>query len=249
MATTQDLQAILKERFAELPPPVQKAIMSEDVQKHLRELAATNKLHLDQWEKLENEVMMTLFGVNPFDELQANIKKEVGVSDEVARTLTADISRVVFEPIRQELERQLEHPEAKAKEASDVEAARTHMLAGNETKDNSQYAQDIGQKTDVHAETPSPSSTAPASTQPPLPQVKPAGEITRNDEAIGGTSIEIAKPPTSAPPTPPAVQPATPPPPPPTEKAVRAPLSSTYQAGEPSTTRKNVHDDPYREAP
>ncbi len=113
MADKPDIQATLKERFAQLPKVVQDAITSADVRKRMRELADTHKLHLDQWETLENEVMMTLFGVIPVDELQANIQKQVGVPEEIAKALAADISKIVFEPIRAELERELEQPAAK----------------------------------------------------------------------------------------------------------------------------------------
>lgn len=124
----EELEKSLQERFELLPKVVQDAISSADVEKHLRELADTHKLHLDQWQSLENEVMLALFGFQPIKELQTNIKKVVGVTDEIAAALAADISRVVFEPIRQELERTLEHPEAKAKEVSGVETTRSQIL-------------------------------------------------------------------------------------------------------------------------
>lgn len=133
MSQQTDTQAVLKERFAELPKVVQNAITSADVRKRMRELADTHKLHLDQWETLENEVMMTLFGILPVDELRANIQKQVGVSTEIAEELTENISKIVFEPIREQLERELAHPEAKAAEVSGVEAARTQIL-GSEDK-------------------------------------------------------------------------------------------------------------------
>ena len=44
-----------------------------------------------------------------------------------------------------------------------------------------------------------------------------------------------------------AVVPGTPPPPPPDTKAVRAPMSESYTAQNPSTQRKVVEGDPYRE--
>ena len=173
MADKSDTQAILEKRFAELPKVVQNAITSTDVRKGMRALADTHKLHLDQWETLENEVMMTLFGVFPIDELQANIQKEVEVPEEIAKALTENISKIVFEPIRAELERELAQPSAQAAEAA----------------------------------------AAPAT------------------------------------PAAPAVLPATPPAEPPTAKIIRAPVSESYKAGEASTIRKSVHDDPYREPP
>ena len=124
----EKVQAQLKEVFDSLPKPIQKAITSADVQKQLRELANTQKLHLDQWETMEDEVLMTLFGLKPIADLEKNIQNEVGVSHEVAAALAAGVSKVVFEPIRQELERELEHPDAKAKEESGVEEMRTQVL-------------------------------------------------------------------------------------------------------------------------
>jgi len=128
MTDQQNLKEVLKERFKQLAPPVQRAIVSEDVAKNLRQLAETHKLHLDQWEALENEVQMALFGISPIDELQQAIEREVKVPSEIAAALTADVSRIVFEPIRQELERELEHPAAQEKQVSDVEAARSQLL-------------------------------------------------------------------------------------------------------------------------
>ena len=99
----------------------------------MRALADTQKLHLDQWESLENEVMLSLLGFQPIEDLEKSIKNEVKVSDEVAKILTAEISKIVFEPIRQEMERQLEHPDAKPVEMTGVETASKDAIAA-ETK-------------------------------------------------------------------------------------------------------------------
>ena len=125
----KDLDAKIQERFKQLPKVVQDAITSADVEKRMRALADTSKLHLDQWQALENEVMLALLGFQPIEDLQKNIKSEVGVDDATAETLTSEISKIVFEPIRGELERQLEHPEAKSQELSGAETARKEILA------------------------------------------------------------------------------------------------------------------------
>ncbi|HUO50379.1 MAG TPA: hypothetical protein VMU25_02340 [Candidatus Paceibacterota bacterium] len=119
----------LQQRFQTLPKAVQDAIQSADVEKRMRALAETQKLHIDQWQALDNEVLLTLLGFQRVENLQENIQKEVGVDSTTAATLTENISKIVFEPIREELERYLSHPDAKAKEVSDVEAARTAALA------------------------------------------------------------------------------------------------------------------------
>jgi len=167
-----ELDDALKERFDKLPKVIQNAITSADVEKRMRELADTHKLHIDQWQALENEVMLTLLGVQPIEDLERNLKTEVNVSSEIAGSLASDISKIVFEPIRAELERELEQSGAQAATS-----------------------------------TPTPAAIAPA------------------------------------------VLPATPPTEAPTVRIERAPVSAAYKAGETSTVRKSVEDDPYREPP
>ncbi|OGG57956.1 hypothetical protein A2853_03460 [Candidatus Kaiserbacteria bacterium RIFCSPHIGHO2_01_FULL_55_17] len=227
------VQSELKEIFAGLPRPIQDAITSSDVQKKLRELADTHKLHLDQWQWLENEVMMALLGMMPIEDLQESIKSGVKVPDEVAAELTEAISKIVFEPIRQELERELEHPDAKGKEVSGMDAMRTQTL-----KEEAEAV--VASSVELLASTPTTSRDSSSSSQlaarssvapvPPIPPVTPPAPQAPQQ-------------------TPPQVIPATPPPSPLTEKAVRAPVSGSYKAGEASTVRKDVHDDPYREPP
>jgi len=103
-----ELNLKLRERFKELPKVVQDAITSADVQKQLRELADTNKLHLDQWQLLENEVMLTLLGFQTPEELPNNLKADLDLPEAEARALAENISKIVFAPIRAELEHQLE---------------------------------------------------------------------------------------------------------------------------------------------
>ena len=109
-----DKEKLLEERFHQLPDVVQKAITSADIEQHLRKLSDTNQLHLDQWQELETEVMMTLMGIKPVASLQENIKKNVRVDDATAAKLSQNISEIVFGPVRQELERFLaaEHAQA-----------------------------------------------------------------------------------------------------------------------------------------
>jgi hypothetical protein len=130
MTTEQpnEFEKQLADRFAQLPQVVQDAITSADIQKRLRELATAHKLHVDEWSTLENEVMLTILGFQRPQDLEKNIRKETGVSAEDARSLSESINTIVFGPIRQELERHLEHPAAQDAAVSDVEAARLQAL-------------------------------------------------------------------------------------------------------------------------
>ena len=194
---SDEVQQAIKARLAELPQVVQDAIASADVEKRMRALAESYKLHLDQWNKLENEVTLTLLGFLPASELPKNIQNEVGVSEEIAAQLAVSVNEIVFEPIRQELERQLESPEAKEKELTGAEAARAQILGQSASSDEAHPAADSSVRSNL--------------TVNPVPSTPAAA--------------------------------------PPTEKAVRAPLSSAYTARQPSTERKIIEGDPYRELP
>ena len=183
---TNNIEELVAERLAQLPKVVRDAIASSDIEKHLRSIADTYKLHLDQWQKLEDQVMMTLLAVHAPEELAQNIETEIGVSADMAKTLAADINAAVFQPIREELERQLDHPQAEEEKKTDVETMRDEMLASKE-------------------------AVVP-------PAVNPVATV------VG-----------------------TPGTPPPTDKAVREPPPATYTPAQPSTERKEVIGDPYRE--
>ena len=131
MVDNLNLSDELRARFDSLPRVVQGAITSSDVQTRLRSLAETYKLHLDQWDVLENTVILALLGFVPVTELAHHIETEVGMSRESAGALANNISLTIFEPIRKELERQLEHPAAQEKVVTDVEAARAQALQGS----------------------------------------------------------------------------------------------------------------------
>jgi len=123
-----DTHTLLEERFNQLPEAVRNAITSADVSDHLRKLSDINQLHLDQWQELETEVMMTLMGIKPVSALEQNIKKNVHVDDATAAKLSQDISTIVFAPIRDELERFLSHPSTHEKEGEPIKDMTAEIL-------------------------------------------------------------------------------------------------------------------------
>lgn len=129
----QDVEKVIQERFKKLPVPIQKAIKSAAVEKRLRDMSNEHKLHLDQWQALENEVMLTLFGFQPLSELSKNIQESVEIDEQTANMITSNITKEIFMPIREELERSLEHPDAKEKELSTAERAQAAVSIEHKT--------------------------------------------------------------------------------------------------------------------
>ena len=186
----EEFEKKLQERLSQLPKVVSDAIASADVEQHLRDLANIYKLHLDQWEKLENEMVLALLGFQRIDKLQENIKNEVQVDDATATALAADISRVVFEPIREELERTLEHPEAKEKEMSDVEVARENILA--EHKATSAGQRVLEEDVPSLQSSPAMRQTSPTSIRPATPP--PAPPTTRAERGPTSGAYKSGEP-------------------------------------------------------
>jgi hypothetical protein len=124
-----DLNEEFKNRFQQLPKAVQDAIMSADVSQHLRTLADGHKMHLDQWQMLENEVMLVLLGFDTIENLPHNLQKEIGIDAALATELSASISQAVFAPIRAELERVLKEQHAQTTASGTLAAAPTTLSA------------------------------------------------------------------------------------------------------------------------
>ena len=53
---------------------------------------------------LENEIMLTLLGLEEPEDMAKNISKEVGIDDDTAQKLVADIALQVFKPIRERMQ-------------------------------------------------------------------------------------------------------------------------------------------------
>lgn len=158
-----ELKRVFEERLAQLPPAVQHALQKADVETRLRGLAGLHQLHIDQWELLENQVKLALYGFEDAANLQKNLQEVVGVDAATAETLGNDINDMIFEPVREELERELGNPEAKKEVVSDMETARQDILA--------EHATDLPTVLPVaNTGIVKPSSILPATPPPPPPQ-------------------------------------------------------------------------------
>ncbi len=241
----------LKERFDLLPSVGQDAITWASVEEHLRKLSKRHQLHLDQWQELETEVMLALMGIKPINALAANIKAMVRVDDATASALAQDISEVVFAPIRQVLDDALAKIQAPGEDkageplldlsdeiqktvrppSSIISEPPVPLVPLIETPDavpltDEEIARELAALDAEHAERPI-TPDMPADT--PLTQ---PGEIP--------TSATTQTGPTQTPVTPRSTEKPT---------VIRSEVPESYQAGAPSSARKDVHNDPYRLPP
>lgn len=225
----------LQARFKKLPKALQTAILSADIEKRLRELSEVHKLHLDQWQGLENEVMLALLGFQQGEKLGENLKNAIGVSEEDAQALAEDIADAIFKPIRTELERALGKPlEEMPEYAEEGEKVGQQPVAGSPQPVADFFPGNPGSKNRVE-------------TEHSFDEVKLAPTTGSPLQTPAQTIIENVPPrPVEAKVAPPVA--STPPPAPPAGRSVRATLSPAYAPDTKSHERTTVDDDPYRES-
>ncbi len=113
---------LIKERFAELPQDVKNAILAVDLHPRLVKIAQNNHLHIDQAGTLETETMLVMLGLEKADDFTDNIRRELSISPDAAKKITAEANQDIFLPIRDSLKQVLaEEEEREEKSASPVE--------------------------------------------------------------------------------------------------------------------------------
>lgn len=100
-------EQIIQDAFNRLPEVVQDAITDGHVRPAMRALSDKYNLHLDKWTILENEIMFALLGLSDPAELTEHIANQVRIPTEQAASIASDVSRDIFGPIQQNLQKSL----------------------------------------------------------------------------------------------------------------------------------------------
>ena len=101
----EEFERIIAERLAALPPDVKRAISDSRLDGQLLEVAQKNHLRVDESKVLENEVMLALLGVEPLSDFNSNFERHANLSPESAATVSDDVNRLIFAPIRESLKK------------------------------------------------------------------------------------------------------------------------------------------------
>ncbi len=88
-------------RYDALPEELQNAIYSPDTKSAIRQIAASQQLHLDQLEQLDYAVALVMLGVIAPENFIKEIEDGVRIPHENARSLTTLINEKIFLPIRE----------------------------------------------------------------------------------------------------------------------------------------------------
>lgn len=95
----QELQKNIQERFALLPPDIQRTLASKKMGDELDVISKTNGLSEIQSGKLVLEVFLVLLGIEQVSDFETNLSTELGVVPDVANSINTAVGNEIFSPI------------------------------------------------------------------------------------------------------------------------------------------------------
>jgi len=93
----------LQEQYKNLPPKIQALMGSASTIDNIIAIGKKYGLHIDQLNILSEEVSLILYGIEKPANFNANLRKYLGVSEDVANLITYDINQQVLAPIKEEI--------------------------------------------------------------------------------------------------------------------------------------------------
>lgn len=101
----EDHVAQIQKRIEELPQDVQSAIASADFDQKIQKIGQKHSLHIDQVEKLGDEIMLVMLGFMNSDNFISNITTQVNVTPTQAAAIAADVNSEILFAIRESLKK------------------------------------------------------------------------------------------------------------------------------------------------
>jgi hypothetical protein len=119
---TDNTQDIIKTRFRELPPEVQKAITSANLTDKFDVLSKKYTLRIDQSDSLQTETLLVMLGLESPNDFLDNLVKNAEMSREMAGKIAADVNTDIIGGIRETLQN-LTSNESNEEDNADLEKA------------------------------------------------------------------------------------------------------------------------------
>ncbi|MEX0917387.1 MAG: hypothetical protein WDZ90_02610 [Candidatus Paceibacterota bacterium] len=123
-------QEQVEQAYNNVPAQVQELMGSVEESKKMQEIAKEFSLHVDQQDRLFDEITYVRLGLEPSDSFETNLKKYVDVNTEVAQSLAKQVNEKIFLPMREKLKinGKREEEENEASSASKIERSQTEEV-------------------------------------------------------------------------------------------------------------------------
>jgi hypothetical protein len=97
---TDNIQDIIKARYRELPPEVQKAITASDLPQKFETLSKKYALRIDQSDVLQTEILLVMLGLRDSDHFTENLVKNAEMKRETAQLISADVNTNIIGTVK-----------------------------------------------------------------------------------------------------------------------------------------------------
>ena len=98
--TSQEIEA----RFEQLPPEIQAAVTSSDVQEKIRAISERHHLHIDQFGELVDEIGLVMMGLQKSANFVSDLVSRLSIASSEAQAIAQEVSTEIFSSIRSYLE-------------------------------------------------------------------------------------------------------------------------------------------------
>lgn len=99
----QFTQQQMEDRFTALPKAIQEVLESQETGKALRRIGNHHNLHIDQLATLNDITVFVILGLIPRESYLPTLSEELGVSEEAAEAILAEVNTEILEPMRASL--------------------------------------------------------------------------------------------------------------------------------------------------
>lgn len=172
----ESIKADMQARFGLLPEELQQAIMSNEYQMKLYDIAKKYKLTYEQLGKLEMETTLVLLGMTHPDEYGMEIQRAIKTTPEILQNVIKEVGEQVFVPIRTTLMKlYTEDDESSVQPIKVTESVSTEPLARKMLVNN---VQSIPQTTPQTTVQPKATPIAQATIQSMQPAITPTAPKT-----------------------------------------------------------------------
>jgi hypothetical protein len=100
-----------KKQYSVLPPVIKDFMAKEETIEKILDIGKKYNLHIDQLQILNEEVGLVLHGLEKPGNFINNLRKYLGLSEDIANLITYDLNQQIFAEIRGELEKLSSSPQ------------------------------------------------------------------------------------------------------------------------------------------
>jgi len=106
-----DYKEIIKKRLQEIPEVLRSFILDEKWRTDAERIGRQFKFDENKYASFENEIFLVLIALEPRNDFEENIKKELGIDSNMAGWITEDVNKSIFDKVTNKLKPLLEKEE------------------------------------------------------------------------------------------------------------------------------------------